>query len=556
MKKLGLLALPFVLAACDNLPPAPKAEGVRNPRAALSVLGGLNVPIPQFPEVDSVRASRITPGGPERSPTDLVAAVRSANGRVIIGIKSPAAPRSRVTGIVPAMSRAMALGARDSLSKHVLKLVRTFRTSADIVAEINPDDADRIRKLPFVDYVVPDQIYSLAQSTQDTAWGIKKIRAPQVWTGYFNAGIGATINIIDSGVDSTHVNDSSLDGPQNLFGCYYDPSIESTCYQENPVHGSFVAGVISARTNSVGYVGVAYDPYAFNSFRACISTGCPESAILGALDYIISAGGLHQIINMSLGGCYYSQAQEAKINQALNAGFLIIAAAGNTNTSCPGNSQVTDPGVLYPAKYSGVVAVSGSTENDTFADPNYYYGCAGSRYGNEVSLAAPFQTTSMTAGGYWSNNCGTSFSAPHVAGVAAMVWTQNQAFSALQVRLRMHATAVDGGSTGWDDHFGYGRVDAYSAISYTPPPLSVSISGRSTVKPNVSCEWTAVPSGGTTPYTYSWTKNGSYAGSGSSLTTSFSSSGTLGVQVTDGAASQASGSKSITVTSNTTTCAQ
>jgi len=65
---------------------------------------------------------------------------------------------------------------------------------------------------------------------------------------------------------------------------------------------------------------------------------------------------------------------------------------------------------------------------------------------------------------------GTSMATPHVAGLAALIWSQNSDWTNKQVRARIRATAEDLGSSGWDQSFGYGRIDAASAMGVTGLP--------------------------------------------------------------------------------------
>jgi SdpC family antimicrobial peptide len=90
-------------------------------------------------------------------------------------------------------------------------------------------------------------------------------------------------------------------------------------------------------------------------------------------------------------------------------------------------------------------------------------------------------------------------------------------------------------------------VSGVLATKFAAP--SVGISGTSNIKAGVTCTWYGDATGGVTPYTYRWTQNGTYIGNGSQVTTSFSSTGTLQLQVTTATGVWRTVSKTVTVSS-------
>ena len=365
--------------------------------------------------------------------------------------------------------------------------------------------------------------------------------------------------MIDTGVDSTHVANFGLDGPEVLLNCLYASPTASSCYQ-HVNHGAAVAGVMSARDNSAGYIGIAYAPYRFSSINVCNpSVGCPWSALTGALDWAVSSGFARHVVNISIQACDGNPSFASSLAQAINAGILVVSIAGNTNYTCSSGSGAGTSGVTYPGKYSGVVAVSGTMEDDSFAIGTSPCS-AGSRSGPEVDLSAPYWHPSMTAGGGWVTWCGTSFSAPTVSAAAAVLWSANTAWSAAQVFDRLKLTAVDLPPSGHDSQFGWGRVDLYNAFSYVPPPPppppppsppSVVILGNSEIEANLSCQWGAIVSGGTAPFSYAWKVDGAPVGDNSDLLTytNTGSAFTIEVVVTDADSRTASNSLSVAIVS-------
>ncbi len=149
--------------------------------------------------------------------------------------------------------------------------------------------------------------------------------------------------------------------------------------------------------------------------------------------------------------------QEA-IDAAHSAGLLIVAAMGNKNTSI----------AYYPAAYANVLAVSATNEYDGKA--------AYSNYGTHNDIAAPggyyvgiYSTlptydVSLTPTKNYGYLIGTSQATPFVSGLAALIWSINPSLTPDQVQQIIQTTAVDLGTTGWDQYYGWGRINARAAI--------------------------------------------------------------------------------------------
>ncbi len=158
------------------------------------------------------------------------------------------------------------------------------------------------------------------------------------------------------------------------------------------------------------------------------------------------------------------------INYAIGKNSIVVASAGNIAE----NNMFISPCELipypcYPAQYSSVIAVSGSDANNNFVD--------GWNYGFFVDLNAPGRTDATT--GLWTtalNNgyasaSGTSFSAPQVSALIALIKSINNSLSLSQVKSILENSADKVGlysySNGRNNYFGYGRINAYKALKYT-----------------------------------------------------------------------------------------
>lgn len=149
------------------------------------------------------------------------------------------------------------------------------------------------------------------------------------------------------------------------------------------------------------------------------------------------------------------------------AGIMIFAATGNDG-GCPMDASFADI-----AEEPQVVAISNSTWAGTLLD-----GSSGSNCGPPVDFTAPGSQVLTTfpvgtgdplvdpSGDYGTHICGTSFSTPMVAAVAALMFSYDSTLTPAEVYEAMMATADDVGPPGWDEQYGHGRVNAYRALLY------------------------------------------------------------------------------------------
>jgi subtilisin family serine protease len=268
-----------------------------------------------------------------------------------------------------------------------------------------------------------------------------------------------TVAVIDTGVDLTH---SDLDA--NLVAGYDFVELDSTPQDTSAdSHGSMVAGLIAAEINNdltnglargvagigggdaeAGTLGVRVMPLRI----AVHSTDTVDCATIAqALDYATTHGA--QIVNMSLGGSEPCDLELAAIQRAYDAGLLIIAGAGNGNSAQP----------FYPAAYHPqtnptlVIAVTG-------LDPSGSKSGA-ANYGSWVDIAAPFRVFSLTNAQGYGAASGTSFSAPFVSGLVAVLmsnygWSRDQAIQ----QILQNADNIDSQNPSFVGQLGAGRINA------------------------------------------------------------------------------------------------
>jgi serine protease len=270
-------------------------------------------------------------------------------------------------------------------------------------ADLTDDEAAALRESAEVKYIEPDiqrhaldmphsiQTNELRSLTgQTTPYGVKMVHAPEVWPVTHGANIN--VAVIDTGIDVNHpdLQVAYAGGFNTYFG---DPKYPNE--PQAPIddfgHGTHVAGTIAATDNNIGVVGVAsgvrlWAVRVLRSDGKGSATGSTSNVISG-IQWVVQQKRLlggNWIISMSLGSCSGSISEQTAITNAVSAGVLVIAAAGNHDPTQPDQCTATSDNfyeVDYPAAYPGVVAVAAVDSTMAVADF--------SNSGPEVSLAAP-----------------------------------------------------------------------------------------------------------------------------------------------------------------------
>ena len=283
--------------------------------------------------------------------------------------------------------------------------------------------------------------YALGQSVP---YGIKQVQADQLPDT--NSG-NRRICIIDSGIDRAH--EDLTGNAVNMTGQY--DSGTGNWYTDENSHGTHVAGTIAAVNNSgVGVVGVNSNRrIKLHIVKVFGASGWAYSSDLSsAANQCASAGS--NVISMSLGGPTYNATENSTFSNLASRGILNIAAAGNA-----GNTSIS-----YPAGYSAVMMVGAIDEFKQWA--------TFSQYNSKVEITGPGVAVMSTVplavkGVKYANFNGTSMSTPHVAGVAALVWSYFPTCTGNQIRTSLTKSAQDLGPVGRDTKFGFGLVQARTA---------------------------------------------------------------------------------------------
>jgi thermitase len=300
-----------------------------------------------------------------------------------------------------------------------------------------------------VAYAEPDFVAEALDSPNDSyfdlQWGLTKVEAAQAWD-VTTGSPSINIAILDTGID--------LDHPDLA-----DKVISSVDFTHSPSaddvygHGAHVAGIAAAMTdNGIGVAGLGYGSTIMN-VKVLMDGGAGAYSWI-ASGIIWAADNGAEVINMSLGGPSGSATLEDAVNYAWSKGVLVVAAAGNSGNTTP----------FYPAYYNNCIAVAATDINE--AKPYW------SNYGDWVDVAAPGVSIYSThKNGTYAYKSGTSMASPHVAGLAALVFTTVSDANGDgklndEVRSQIEGNCDDIGVSG----IGHGRINAARAVGSVPVP--------------------------------------------------------------------------------------
>jgi hypothetical protein len=295
----------------------------------------------------------------------------------------------------------------ESISKEMLKqntinpdkLELNYSTALEgfsVRLEIN--EVLKLKQDKQVDYIVPDRMFIMKPpwagggedepEGQVTPVGITRVGSAD--------GTGKVAWIIDTGVDFEHP-DLNVDlSRAKTF-------VRSKTAEDDHGHGTHVAGIIGAKNNDIGVIGVAYNativPVKVLDRRGSGS----YSSVLAGIDYVAANASAGDVANLSLGGNPYQPIDDA-IYETSQKGIYFSIAAGNKSE---------DANDYSPARVNGtnIFTVSAMDDNDQWA----YF----SNFGNPpVDFCAPgINVNSTWKEGRYKSISGTSMAAPHVAGI-------------------------------------------------------------------------------------------------------------------------------------------
>ena len=265
----------------------------------------------------------------------------------------------------------------------------------DKVSQI-PDEKQAEKNQPVATFDEHDEKDFVEQEV--SAWGIDRIdQAGLPLDGTYrwrSGGSGTRVYVIDTGINTSHSSFGGRIAPG--FSAIPDGRGVEDCNG----HGTHVAG--SAAGNSIG---VAQETIVVPvRVLNCDGSGF-GSDVLAGIDWVINTHpGGPAVINLSLGGSF-SEVLNRAVEAAVQRGFIVVAAAGNSGT---------DACSVSPASAPGVIGVGASTQSDGYASFSNTGACVDAVAPGESILSAWIGGASATA-----VLSGTSMAAPHMAGMVA-----------------------------------------------------------------------------------------------------------------------------------------
>lgn len=365
-----------------------------------------------------------------------------------------------------------------------VRVLRADNGAPTILVKVKSAEVlNRLRNLPFVDYLEPAVLVPVSASAEGASFNrsvssgpslssgsagdpnyghyvdaggnwipniFTGMRIPEAWQ--LSTGAGATIGLIDTGVDVgqpdlAHWSRSKVHGPDIL--------------DDQKGHGTHMAGVIGARPGRGYVVGVAPGAAHVSIKHSDNYLDVNTWRVTAAMDSAVLYGA--KVINMSFRSNNTSNAVSDRIEKyysgqqvsGVRYDVLFVGAAGSG-----GNTGDYLLDVVFPASHPDVIAVSAINYDNL-----QIYTKSHSGYKVELSSYHGQPTTGTDGEGYHNAQSGNSSNASAVvSGVATLVRGRYPFLRNYEVRTRLRRGARDLGPTGRDSHYGYGVVNAYAAV--------------------------------------------------------------------------------------------
>ncbi|MCJ7556183.1 MAG: S8 family serine peptidase [Gammaproteobacteria bacterium] len=363
--------------------------------------------------------------------------------------------------------------------------VRDLWIASSVSAELTPAMIAEVLQRPDVLQVRQDAMtespFPMAGAPAAPEWNISLVGAPELWNlGYLGGSV--VVATLDTGADALHPELApSYRGGDNSW---YDPYGEHATPYDRTGHGTQVLGLIVAGEGSGASLGVAPQARWIAAKIYDDSGNGSVSAVHAAFQWLLDPDGdpltddAPDVVNSSwgitdAGVCNTEFLPDIEALKA--ADIAVVFSVGNSGPlPTTGESPGNNPGVL------SVGAVDDLSEVAAFSSRGPS-SCDDALMPRLVAPGDSVQTTDLSLGGMsnYVTVSGTSFAAPHVAGVLALLRDAVPPASVEELESVLIASAVDIGIPGPDQDSGYGIVDALAALNLMSYPVDVDGDGFS-----------------------------------------------------------------------------
>ncbi len=364
-----------------------------------------------------------------------------------------------------------------------LTSIYTFHTSSAGLIE-------QLRALEGVDYVeaVPSmELFYTPNDLHTNQWNLQTVRAQRAWDIKRDAS-DVVVAVVDDAVLITHpdlaaniwknpvevpngIDDDGNGYIDDIHGYDVadgnaDPNPPAGANSSHFSHGTHCAGIVSASTdNGTGIASLGFNAKIMAvKCKADNTSGGSIQAPYQGVEYAIASGA--DIISMSWGGGSYSITYQTLFDVAHSKGIILVAAAGNSNTSAP----------MYPASYNHVISVAASNTSDGKA--------SFSNYGSTIDITAPGVDiwSTVPGSGLYDFKSGTSMACPLVSGLCALMVANAPGIhpDSVEKCLKSTATDIHGQNSSYINQLGAGRINAEQALNCTKGILNADFTAHQT----------------------------------------------------------------------------